>query len=807
MTVQGAQYELDKYWKISYMSLRKVFQLKVTRIGQNCTFELTWDRGKCLHATLDYPQVLSTSYQKWQQAYLNYYRHLRGKIKFKGSVTEPPEEPDFALVQAEVQLLSQFHNWLRCRELYALRATLVRATKDSVDKQPYWIDIFLTCSSLELERLPWEAWEIGTDFGGVGKLRFARKPANICHEPITTRKKTGKARVLAILGNNENLNLKDDVQALQKLSGLISLKFIGWEPGKSKTKLKGEIIEAIADKNGWDVLFFAGHSNETELTGGVLKIAPNASLSMIEIEQPIRQAIENGLQFALFNSCSGINIAQSLINLGLSQVAVMREPIHDLVAQEFLAEFLKSLATRKDVHEALLDSCQFLKQDKSYTYPSSYLIPSLFCNPQSELFRIETSRVIQNIKSWLPTKLEVVSLTTVLALSLLPLVQDLLLEPRILVQAFYRNLTAKESKFEGKPPVFLIEVDRKSIKNIKDKIELSEHKYMNHAYLAKIVESLENYQVKIIGMHYILDIIASEEQRDKSHKLVESLKNLVKNNNTQIVLAVENNDNPNKIDVELIPEIGKQLPEILKGYINFYRWFIELPENSECLNRLSELQVFVEDNTQTSSPNCPFAYLLAQNNEFSIKRKLHPISKHFQWFQPLLDFSIPPEQIYAKISACEFLETCGGKFNEYKNPEKQVVIIGAGGYEIPEEKNNVDNFAVPLAIKFWRGESNFFTSSEAHAYMVHHLLEDRLVIPIPDFLMIFIAALLGKGMTIVLLDNREQQEQWVRLLGCATVVYALVGLQVYISSGLLLPLFLPSTVFWNYIRVATGCKN
>lgn len=105
------------------------------------------------------------------------------------------------------------------------------------------------------------------------------------------------------------------------------------------------------------------NSNETPLTGGDLKIAPNSAIgeadtsrciAIQDITQPLQQARDRGLQFAIFNSCSGISIAESLINLGLPQVAVMREPIHNTVAQEFLVQFLNALAEYKDVHEALI---------------------------------------------------------------------------------------------------------------------------------------------------------------------------------------------------------------------------------------------------------------------------------------------------------------------------------------------------------------------------------------------------------------------------------------------------------------------
>jgi hypothetical protein len=49
--------------------------------------------------------------------------------------------------------------------------------------------------------------------------------------------------------------------------------FVGWQPGVSTTQLRADISQAIADPDGWDILFFAGHSNETKLTGGEFAIA------------------------------------------------------------------------------------------------------------------------------------------------------------------------------------------------------------------------------------------------------------------------------------------------------------------------------------------------------------------------------------------------------------------------------------------------------------------------------------------------------------------------------------------------------
>jgi len=157
--------------------------------------------------------------------------------------------------------------------------------------------------------------------------------------------------------------------------------------------LLNQITTAITDKRGWDLLLFAGHSNETRITGGELAIAPNVSITLSELAPYLKIAKQRGLQFALFNSCSGLDIAKFLVDLGFNQVAVMREPIHNKVAQEFLVQFLRSMAQYRDAHDALLIASQFLKLEKNLTYPSSALIPSLFCRPGQEVFRSKNSGV------------------------------------------------------------------------------------------------------------------------------------------------------------------------------------------------------------------------------------------------------------------------------------------------------------------------------------------------------------------------------------------------------------------------------
>jgi CHASE2 domain-containing sensor protein len=93
--------------------------------------------------------------------------------------------------------------------------------------------------------------------------------------------------------------------------------------------------------------------------------------------------------------------------------------------------------------------------------------------------------------------------------------------------------------------------------------------------------------------------------------------------------------------------------------------------------------------------------------------------------------------------------------------------------------------------------SNTITGGEVHAYMVHHLLSSHRVLQIPDWWIVGIAALVGKGIALVLIRQsaKQQKKQALIVIG-ATAVYGLVALQSYISASVLIPWFLPVVLVW-----------
>ncbi len=790
------------------------FALDIQQIEQTCSFQLSWGRQLRLTAKLPYSDVLTTRYQSWQDAYLKFYNTgFRARIEQSGAGTLPEVDWRARLVQAEAALLSEFHFWLSSAELLPMRSAIAKAAvgAETIDDV---VDVLLTCDSPLLERLPWETWELGTEFGITKTIRLARSPSTIRAETMQ-RKRRGRLRILAILGDETGLDFKADREAMQVLAPIADITFVGWQWGQAQPDLKATICRAIADEQGWDILFFAGHSNETDLTGGELVIAPHESLFIQELARPLTIAKDKGLQFAIFNSCNGLSLAHTLIDLGLSQVAIMREPIHNRVAQEFLIGFVNGLANYMDVHTALLTACRSLKLDKSLTYPSAYLIPSLFRHADAILFKPEPVGWRHTLKQLLPTRRsEAIVLAILAGLSLLPVTQALLLEPRLWVQSVYREVTRQLPPITT-PPVLLVQIDEQSIRTLNAR----KINPIDRAFLAKVLDRVQALQPSVIGIDYVLDNPTEEDA-----PLQASIQRAVQQQRWLVFAAKEGATR----ETATIAANLASPSAILQGYNNAFPGYIELlPQYQTCeqqcpfaylLALAQTLHQSPSSKLPTPQPNDATALrtqVIAAANQQAAKNPaiaallqthllpLTTASQNFAqvWLQPITDFSIPPQQVYESITAAQLLQ---GTRPQTTAP---IVLIAAGGYDQAGiDKPGQDNFAVPAAIGHWRQQPRsplinpqmhpqWFTGAEALSYMVHHILQRRFVIPIPDLWMLGIAAIVGKG-TVLFLKRRERvKRRWFML---ATAIYGLVGLQLYITPGIVMPWLLPSVLFWIY---------
>ena len=807
------QFQLEEYAVIT----THVFQLSVRRINDRCTFELSGD-GVRKVCELDYPASLDKLYLAWQKAYIGYYGRLRGEKVVSGQVSSASGSIDYRkqLVEAEAQLLDAFHNWLRSPELHKIRTAIVTASHNAVVTASHRVDVCLRCSPLDLARLPWETWEIGQELGVPRRIRIAREPQNI--QDSSTHPIRRQARILAIFGNDNGLNLEKDIKAINSLSTVAKVDLFDCQKYNNPSDLLKEICQKIADPTGWDILFFAGHSNESSLTGGELQVTKNISLFIKDIAPSLQTAKQNGLQFAVFNSCWGLNIAESLIDLGLSQVAIMREPIHDRVAHVFIQQFLTSLTEYKDVHEALLDACECLKQQENKVeFPSAYWVPSLFRHPNADLFRIQPFGLRNKLKRRLPTRGEAIGLAACLLTSLLPPVQDLLLDGRLWVQALNRQLTG-DIPAQVESPILLVKVDPLSLKEA----EIEKPRPIPQDYLASLLEAATERNASIVGIDYLLDDAEGEPTPEQRIQLKQAIEGAAQDQ-TQLVFAYSENERSEYTDQGFISEDLIPFDQARHGDINFYPTLLDLPASGTSCGSRKDVCPFAYElarlYTQTHSPQTatPLAQqssssfpwrvtfsaaasqpsFLAPENLFGITS----FSENFlqAWFHPILDFSLPPDRAYRTISACELLNQCTGEGNTFTDLTDTVVVIAPGEYEEAGIEDSKDNRPPPAALSVW--QQNSFTGGEVHAYMLHHLLANDRVYPIPDLWMILLVAIAAKELRLRMPYNR-QQKKWALAPGLASLGYGVLCLQIFQIARVVVPIVLPVTMLWLYAYLA-----
>jgi CHASE2 domain/CHAT domain len=851
-----------------------LLRLKVQQIDQICLFDLIWGQGQQLTAHLLYPTTVLAQYQAWQQAYLNFYKtvpltleptdrtaddvsiddvSMRGWSMAQGQGKPTADHWQRQLIEAEILLLKAFHHWLGNPELAEIRVAIAQAltgqfakgihpatnptpTGHAPRRSPPFSEsrrLLLSATPVELARLPWETWPLGQESSGAAPVEIIRTAGNIpaqAGKSSPSRAHRSRLRILAILGDDTGLNFQADRAAMQTLSNRADLTFVGWQPGQTADELKGQISRALSDSIGWDVLFFAGHSNETVMTGGEVALAPQITLSMRELIPQLTQAKDRGLQVALFNSCSGVPIAESLIALGFGQVIVMREPIHNRVAQTLLYAFVGGLAQYQTVQAALVTARRALQTEYNLTLPSAYLLPSLFCHPGAELFRLHPPRWQTQARHLIPRRIEALTLAGCLALSLWPAAQQFLLDSRVWVQAGYRDLTSQVPP-RTTPPVLLVQIDTVSI----TRNGIAQVQPIDRRYLAQLIQQLSARHASIVGIDFVLDTPQPGDQ-----ELRHTLQQAIAQTSTWFVFAaiLENNQ-----EIGLSPAVNLAQPsQVLQGYTDADPTYVMLPVIGEDCRELCPFayllsllksaqqtttdlpspQLEISDTTTTALRTRLIDSIAAQSNASPTTTQLQqmrllPLSLQIynltglHWLEPIIDFSIPPDRVYQRIAAWQLLDQ--SELGNLPPLSDQIVILGLGADErtglVPGAP---DRYPLPPGLKYWNHSQYWLTGGEALAYMVHHQLNHRLVIPLPDLGFVGLAVLSGKTLAIALQQSRarwhkNRQKQYFFILTSATCLYGVLSLQLYVSAALLLPWLLPSIAFWAYLLPEIGPKS
>ncbi|TRT55421.1 MAG: CHAT domain-containing protein [Microcystis aeruginosa Ma_QC_C_20070703_M131] len=229
------------------------------------------------------------------------------------------------------QLQASINTWLKSEGFLPIELQL-RSRLDS--SAP--IRVMIETNDLELRSLPWHRWHFFEDYPQAEMA--LSQPEYHYRNVLKSAKTDQKVRILAVLGNSSGIDLATETRLLQRLQDG-SVKFLV-NPSRQ------EFNTQLWQPEGWDILFFAGHSQTQGQTGRIYinENSTHNSLTISQLEEALKTAIEKGLKLAIFNSCDGLGLAQALEKLHIPTVIVMREPIPNRVAQEFFQQFLTAFA-------------------------------------------------------------------------------------------------------------------------------------------------------------------------------------------------------------------------------------------------------------------------------------------------------------------------------------------------------------------------------------------------------------------------------------------------------------------------------
>jgi ABC-type phosphate/phosphonate transport system substrate-binding protein len=363
----------------------KLVFLKLERGDFNQAFKVTLDiaeEGKFPHiigvsGSLRQAPEVAESYRDWQTKYCSLESSYRRKHRLH-FIEENPSDEEGSEQESSVQecyeaaekLKVSFRNWLKCEEFRVIEEELFTNLNKSEE-----IRVILQTEDDLLRKLPWEVWNF-----------FQRFPnAELGISPLSSYEQrqlapSKKVKILAILGNSDGINIQEDKKIIESLP-LADVCFLS-EPTREQFRSLWE--------DDWDILFFAGHSSSKDGEKGYIYInqTDEGKLEISELKETLRTAIGSGLKLAIFNSCDGLGLARQLERLHIPQVIVMREPIPDKIAQEFLKYFLTDFSRGMSLYASVRRARRMLQEllQIDRKFPGASWLPVICQNPVAKDF-------------------------------------------------------------------------------------------------------------------------------------------------------------------------------------------------------------------------------------------------------------------------------------------------------------------------------------------------------------------------------------------------------------------------------------
>ena len=323
------------------------------------------------------PEILE-QYRQWQGLYRSLQPFLQTRPLTRRPIVTNASERELAVKacrQAARVLENSFNRWLESQEFRPIVDLLLKHLQGYEE-----IRLLLQTDNIWLRKLPWQQWDLlarefpqaeialsSPEFQGIQKPTLPLKQE---------LKKYAKKRVkiLAILGHE--VDARSDVEEIEKLADRAE---IVWLERPQREELDRQLWT-----QGWDILFWAGHSSSSaDARGGNIWLNEKDKLEIEDLRYGLKKAIDGGLRLAIFNSCDGLGLAHQLAEgkaLYLPQIIVMREDLPKEVAPKFLRYFLEGFVRGESLYAAVREARRQLHSLEN-DFPCASWLPVICQNP------------------------------------------------------------------------------------------------------------------------------------------------------------------------------------------------------------------------------------------------------------------------------------------------------------------------------------------------------------------------------------------------------------------------------------------
>lgn len=325
------------------------------------------------------PPELTSFYEDWQSAY-------RQIDDVRSCITElrltAKKVTNYSPKEYTVAVKEHLNQWLNSGDSRwrPIRDRLIAIAKE-LHSSNEEIHFIIDAKDQDLYRLPWQEWSLFQDHYPQAEIAL-RVPKNLNQQPDKVFSKNSNFRILVAVGRSNGINTHKDLNIIQELakSGVEIVPLLQPSPK--------DLQEALWDEQGYDIFIFTGHSGSREDGQiGWIELNEQDTLSIEDFKKALKKAINRGLQLGIFNSCDGLGLANQLAELQLPQIIVMREPVPDVVAVEFLRYFFQEL-TRNSLYTSVHEARNRLEHFESQ-YPGAMWLPTICIEPNTKPFTLQ----------------------------------------------------------------------------------------------------------------------------------------------------------------------------------------------------------------------------------------------------------------------------------------------------------------------------------------------------------------------------------------------------------------------------------